>query len=210
MKLSIFPVLLLLSFTGYAQAPSFRPASRDIPGFHEHDGFYLSLSPGLIFGPINDHLPGGDIVFKGTGSEFDLKVGGAIRQNLILHATLLSKALSSPEVVINGQPATTALVTLGETMIGAGMTYYFMPQNLFVSASLGTGNFTLVTNNGAIKSEQGFSVQLKGGKEWWVSRNWGLGLGITFGKTSAINHFPGGIENLDSNRIGVLFNATFN
>ena len=62
-----------------------------------------------------------------------------------------------------------------------------------------------------IITEGGFSMQLKLGKEWWVSKNWGLGIGLTYGKTNVTNEPTNGeMEELSSNRFGILFNTTFN
>lgn len=54
-------------------------------------------------------------------------------------------------------------------------------------------------------------MQFKLGKEWWVSKNWGFGLGLTYDKTYATNDPGAGeMEKLESNRFGILFNTTFN
>jgi hypothetical protein len=57
-------------------------------GFHQHDGFYLSMSVGPLFGSVNDDLGNYTMDMSGTGAQFDFKIGGAIKENLILHATL--------------------------------------------------------------------------------------------------------------------------
>ncbi|MDY0344739.1 MAG: hypothetical protein RBR28_14275 [Lentimicrobium sp.] len=54
-------------------------------------------------------------------------------------------------------------------------------------------------------------MQLKIGKEWWVSKRGGLGLAATYGTTTLTNSPGGGIEErLSSNNLGILFNATLN
>ena len=54
-------------------------------------------------------------------------------------------------------------------------------------------------------------MQLKAGKEWWISKRWGLGIAFTYGKTFVHNGpRDGEEEKLNSNRFGILLNATFN
>lgn len=113
----------------------------------------------------------------------------------------------------NGQSGTAPnSVTITESMFGAGLTYYFMPQNIFISGSLGSGNFTVnnTDNNTKSSTKYGFSFQLKAGKEWWVGKNWGLGLGLAYGKTALTNDADGLSEKLNSSRFSIVFNATFN
>ncbi|HLT33572.1 hypothetical protein G5B00_09510 [Parapedobacter sp. SGR-10] len=97
-------------------------------------------------------------------------------------------------------------------MFGGGVTYY-TPSNLFVSGSLGLGNFSILNqeNNYSASTEHGLSFQLKAGKEWWISRRWGLGAAITYGKTSVDSKPSNDLrEILNSNRFGILFSATLN
>ena len=185
----------------------------------QHTGFYLSMSVGPAFGTIFDEMKGAHtekLDFKGTGALFDVKIGAAIKENIILHATMASTSLSDAKVTSNKQGiGKTNDVSINENMmIGAGLTYYIMPSNVFLSGSLGIGNYS-VTNSknsdNAVKTDNGFSMQLKVGKEWWLGRRWGLGAALTYGKTVVTNGPYGGTEEkLNSNRIGILFNATFN
>lgn len=184
-------------------------------GYHRHKGFFLSMSLGPNFASISDASGSNfDYKFTGTGAQFDLKIGGAIKENLILHATLISNTLSGPKITSFGasQKSDNSL-TIGEGMIGAGLTYYVMPSNIFLSGSLGIGNFTLddTSNKTNISTDRGFSMQLKVGKEWWVSKKWGLGVALTYGKTNLTNKPSNDVnEKLNSNNIGILFNATLN
>ena len=70
-------------------------------------------------------------------------------------------------------------------MIGGGITYYIMPSNIFLQGSLGIGNFNLIDNDKktSVSTDRGFSMQLKVGKEWWISKRWRLGVALTYGKT---------------------------
>ncbi|NGM62056.1 hypothetical protein G5B30_09030 [Sphingobacterium sp. SGG-5] len=181
----------------------------------QHTGFFLSMGLGGVFGPIhmNSNVEG-EYDMSGTGGLFDFKIGGAVKENLILHATILSNSLIGPKITAaGGSVKTSDQLSIGEAMFGGGLTYYFMPSNLFISGSVGAGNFSIVNQENDYKAstERGLSFQLKAGKEWWVSRRWGLGAAITYGKTS-VNSKPSNDlqEILSSNRFGILFSATLN
>jgi len=53
-------------------------------------------------------------------------------------------------------------------------------------------------------------MQLKVGKEWWVSTNWGLGISASYMKTNLKNSLGDINEDIDSNRFALSFNVTFN
>ena len=184
-------------------------------GYHQHKGFYLSMSAGPDFAGINSEVVGNyKLNFNGTGGQFDLKIGGAIKENLILHATMTANSMTGPKITSGGSSQNTSNnLALGEAMFGVGITYYVMPSNIFLSSSLGVGNFTIIDNDKktSISSDRGFSMQLKVGKEWWVSSKWGLGVALTYGKTQLTNSPGDGVKELmNSNNIGILFNVTLN
>lgn len=183
--------------------------------YRKHQGFYLSLSAGPNFAHVNSEVVNlYNIDFKGTGAVFDLKIGGAIKEDVILHAALISKSMSGPEITSNGTSQNTSNnLSIGEAMIGGGMTYYLNPSNIFLSGTIGLGSFTLIDldNETSVSTDRGFSMQLKVGKEWWVSKKWGLGIAVTYGKCKLVNTPGGGVEEfMDSNNFGILFNATLN
>lgn len=179
---------------------------------HQHHGLYLSMGLGPVFGSITDKSNSFDYTYSGTGAEFDFKIGGAIKENLILHATLNGKSIAGP-TIDNGLNSGKASnnVSIGESFLGAGLTYYFMPVNFLISGSIGLGNYTLTVpdNHTDISTQRGLALQLKIGKEWWISKKWGLGIGLTYGKTNLTNTDQGISEDMDSNRLGILFNASF-
>ena len=185
--------------------------------YRQHTGFYLSLSAGPAFGTISNQIKGGDLEkYSGTGALFDLKIGAALQENLILHATMISTSISGAKVTLpNASGRLNDNMSINENMlIGGGLTYYVMPQNILLSGSVGVGNYNITDTKNSDnnrKTDNGFSMQLKIGKEWWVGKRWGLGMSLTYGKTFLNNGPYDGIENkFNSNRFGVLFNATFN
>lgn len=191
-------------------------------GYHQHKGFYLSMSGGPSWGNMMDYERASTpytINFKGSGDLFDLKIGWAVKENLILHLTGISYSMPGPTVIttVNNNSTTTktsSSYNIGEAFDGIGMTYYLMPSNVFLSGSLGLGQFVVSGNENSLgngKTNAGFSMQLKLGKEWWVSKNWGLGVGLAYSKTNLNSTPASGLpEELHSSRFGILFNTTFN
>jgi hypothetical protein len=182
---------------------------------HRHDGFYFSINMGPVFGSVTNNFGPYKEDMIGTGGQLDIKIGASISRNLIAHATLISNTMEHPTVKLSNSTESQVYnnLVVGEAVVGVGLTYYVMPYNIFFSGSGGLGNFSTMHNdNKALNaiSNKGFSWQLKMGKEWWISKNWGLGFGFTFGKTTTKNiPYNSAIEKLDSNRFAVLFNATF-
>jgi hypothetical protein len=198
-------------------------ASAQDAGAHRHDGFFLSISPGLAFGSTEADLGGNagswdNITFRGPGGILDLKVGGALAENLILSADFIGRNVRGPDMeTVGGTSDLDDDVMLSDGTVGIGLTYYIMPANVFLSGTLGVGRFTLRNtsddDNDPVNTNPGFSLHAKVGKEWWVSRNWGLGVAAGYGFIGAERD-----ENSDadfngdytSHKFYVLFNTTFN
>ncbi|MBL7969568.1 MAG: hypothetical protein JNK09_21390 [Prolixibacteraceae bacterium] len=188
----------------------------DIPPSNNrvHKGFFLSMSGGANYSAIDADVKGQyGQSYTGIGPIMDLKIGGAIQENLILHATLITNFVSGPEITTNGQSQNTSDNWLiGEDFLGGGITYY-TASNLFFSGSLGIGNYRIMdtTEETSVSSDGGLGVQLKAGKEWWVSRRWGLGFAFSYGRLKLTNTPGGGLEELmNSDNFGIHFNATLN
>jgi hypothetical protein len=210
----IFIFLLTLSFDLSGQVVM--PDSYYNPQpYHQHKGFYLSMALGPVFGKISDDITSYTMYMEGAGALFDIKIGGSPMENLILHATLTSAVMPGPSISLSTGQSGKAnnSMSVDETMAGLGFTYYFRQSNFFVSASAGVGDYSITDDNNSsnnITTHEGLSLQLKAGKEWWISDKWALGLAFTYGKTRLTNKVTGSpTEKLDSNRIGIVMNASF-
>lgn len=186
--------------------------------FRQHTGFYLSMSAGPAFGKItlDETRPYVEsFEFSGTGGQLDIKIGGAVKENLILHATMISTVLPGPKIKSSSHSGRASDdMSIDENMLlGGGLTYYIMPANIFLSGSAGMGKYSFTYDNNSqndISTNSGLSIQLKAGKEWWIGKRWGLGFAFTYGKTNLTNKGTDYDEKLNSNRFSILFNATFN
>ena len=71
--------------------------------------------------------------------------------------------------------------------MGLNLTYYFMPVNIYVSA---TPSLSLLRQtydqilgiplSGSANTKVGFGGKLAVGKEWWVADHWGVGVALQF------------------------------
>jgi len=207
--------LLVFLFANLIAVMAQTPSTSVDNNARKHKGFYLSMSLGPNFPSITDEVAGDyNYKYTGTGALLDFKIGGTLKENLILHATITSTSMSGPKITSGGSSLNLDNdLGLGEAMIGAGITYYVMPVNILFSGSVGIGNFTLVDgkNDTSISTDRGVSFQLKAGKEWWVSKRWGLGFAFTYSRTSLTNEPGGSIsEVMGSNNFGIVFNASLN
>lgn len=210
-KLIISIVLIISSFFCRAQNLNVMQNA----DYKMHKGFFLSLSGGPNFSGITAKANGQtDINYNGSGPVMDLKIGGAIKENLILHATLTTNYMSGPKISSNdGSQKASNNFMIGEDFTGGGITYYIMPSNMLLSGSMGLGNFRRMDLDAdtSVSSDKGFGFQLKVGKEWWVSRRWGLGIALSYSKINVRNNPESGVEELiNSDNLGIYFNATLN
>jgi len=179
-----------------------------------HDGFFLRLSTGGGTAKARIEPPGGSAELSGGTLDVNLAVGGRVAPNLLLHGTVWGWTVTDPEarVRFDGLLDTTVTVKgdLDMTAVGVGLTYYFMPANAYVSASVGTGSLS-GDHDLSGETNDGLALDLTVGKEWWVSDGWGLGAAVDVGYFSAKDKdlLVGG-ETWSGPNFGLRLSATFN
>lgn len=153
-----------------------------------HDGFFLSIALGFGYQNIDfviddwQSWPSND---AGTATDIDVKVGGRIVNNTLLHATLTGNTRTG--TIGSGYES----IKVNMSLFGLGVTHYF-PGNFFATASAGISQFHANSNvrtfeatvaasaNNTEDVNAGFGFQVGGGKEWWVSDNWAVGASAAF------------------------------
>lgn len=166
-------------------------------GPKDHVGLLLRLTAGGMYASSGDD----GVDLSGVGGDFTFALGGCVSENFALHGTLFSWSLSNPDVEIGALEGELD-GSYSMSAYGGGVTYYFMPANVYLSGSLGLGFLTIDTDSGDDTSDPGFAMDLSVGKEWWVGNSWGLGLAGVFGFHS--------IDDASGYEVGVRFSATFN
>lgn len=186
--------------------PALPANARLLDDMHEHDGFFLRF-----------HLGGGsmnakwnDFAFSQTASgpsgSFSFALGGAVAPNLILFGELTSESASNPRFRINGDDYRSRDVALSQSGFGPGLAYYFMPVNMYVSGTLLFTRGTMEVRGVEDQTDLGYGFKFALGKEWWVSRDWGLGVaGI-----ASIANLPVDSGSVSFNNFGLAFTATYN
>lgn len=184
--------LVLFQVSVNAQAPAASNPAATAVSDRTHNGFYFSFGLGPVFGNVKDEYTDTtgtyELLFKGTGLAIDFRIGGAIKPDLILTGDIISRAVVSPDIELDGKSVSTSdYKSLSEVTYGVGLTKYYMPLNLYAGVTLGTGVF--VVENDATqrntRSEFGFSGAIRAGKSWWIGQKWCLGLGTMVSYTSA-------------------------
>jgi len=163
-------------------------------GFHQHDGFFLRMGLGVGMGGlfVRRDDPDG---WLGVGSlprdaedwrsawvgQQSLSVGGCVVDNLAIYLDVRGAV----DIVIP-EPDDPQRST---GFVGIGLSYYFMPANLYLSGSVGPGSTVRIYyrdwydehrdrshDNSAYEYYNGVGASLSLGKEWWVHDNWGVGM----------------------------------
>ena len=105
--------------------------------------------------------------------------------------------------------------SLSFPFFGIGLTYYFMPVNLYLTGAVGF-SYAQVEVDGVDRgsSDVGFGLNVDLGKEWWVSDNWGLGIAgrLWFSEVPDEAGVPGvAVTDVDLSfrALAILFSATY-
>jgi hypothetical protein len=202
---TFFICISLWSFLTQAQYNSSNsaPSSSNLV----RSGFYFSAAMGPAFGGINGNDNSGNTLkVAGTGVDIDIQVGGSISDNLFLHGTMLIKTISSPvinDVKLSGN------YYFDESMIGAGVTRYFN-DNYFITGNMGFGNYSFQEGNTTYTTDNGLTIQIKGGREWWISNRWLLGISLQYSHLNLTSRPAGSvIEKWDGNRFAICLYGSF-
>ncbi|HET9251063.1 MAG TPA: hypothetical protein VFP58_02975 [Candidatus Eisenbacteria bacterium] len=146
-----------------------------------HDGFFLRLSAGAGSAKTGIEVFGLDTDLKGTSGDLNIAVGAMIARNLALHGTLFGWAIQGPDLTFEGETEQEDDGVVAMSAWGGGLTYYFMPVNLYVSGTLGVGSLVFETDDIDEDSGSDLVGEITLGKEWWVGDSWGLGIAASYG-----------------------------
>lgn len=176
-------------------------------GAEQHDGFYLRmhLGPGYTSVSADDDKK---TKLSGSGAGFGVSIGGMVVENFGIFGVISDTVASNPELEFDGETYDTKKdVSAGIVGLGAGVVYYVMPVNLYVSGALMADEFSIQEDGDEIAhSDKGLGLELMVGKEWWASDNWGLGVAGALRFTSVSEDST----NWTGKGFNVVFSATYN
>jgi hypothetical protein len=93
--------------------------------------------------------------------------------------------------------------------IGPGVTYYVSPTNVFVSGSV---SLAQISYGAGGTSNWGAMGRVVLGKEWWISGNWGLGLGgeVLLGRMGGRSGYYIPESHFTAKGLSLLISVSFN
>jgi hypothetical protein len=189
---------------GYGPPPPYAGQVESPPAEKVHHGLYLRLQVGPGYTNMSGGSKGLDAKVSGAGLGLSAAIGGAVAPNLIVFAEGMTARALSPDVTLGGVDYSPAggSISAGVVGFGAGLAYYLMPVNIYVSAAFLATWLNIIDdsdeNNHVTLWETsiGYGLDASIGKEWFISDSLGLGvaLQLTIGtmKGKAIDAAVGG------------------
>ncbi|MEL6178541.1 MAG: hypothetical protein AAFS10_06285 [Myxococcota bacterium] len=186
-------------------------------GQKRHDGFFLRLSfgPGWSRATADPELPNQPkLTLTGIHTAGDVAIGGALVEDVVLHATYAWARAREPTLEAGGQE----IASIGERFLfnclGLGTTLY-LPLNIYLSGSFGWGMIDIATNEPVEYTvyNLGTSFVLQAGKEWWLTDQWGVGVAGRFlgGRiTDSTGNGPQDQVRWVYQHVSVVLSATYN
>lgn len=174
----------------------------------EHDGLYFRLNAGPSYMSWSNSA-NSDASVSGMGLGFGLAAGHTISENLMLFAEFAMDNFSEPTLTVKDKSDTLKDTSFSATRYGAGVSYYLMPLNGYVTGSLLLGSFS--TKIGSLDSESsktGFGLKLGVGKEWMLAPKFGLGAALSGTYLTAGD--KEGSESSSAMLYGLSLSATYN
>lgn len=182
-----------------------------------HDYFFLRLLYGLGYTNSqagNEYLY--DENLSGPGGMAGIQIGGSpVSYHALFFEYSLGVALPDTEVASN----------IGYEFIGLGYSYYLKESNIHFDISVGMpywyNFYTGETNLGKdpiFVSGSGQGIHLVIGKEWFVSKNWGIGVQVYYqyanmpasGKEPDVENYIYDSGEVTWQNIGIALTATYN
>ncbi len=155
-----------------------------------HDGFYLRMALGM--GGLSVERDGSsssgmarDTSTSGGGGLFDLSLGGTLGRGFTLGGTILSHTIVEPSLEASDGTSLELEGPMHFVLIGPALDWYPNPSGgLHFGGALGLGLVVGTLPQSAparsIGIEHvggtGFGLSLAGGYDWWLAREWSLGV----------------------------------
>jgi len=146
-------------------------------GVHTHDGFYLRVQAGYSKLTAVENVD--PLTYSQSGPSIGVAVGWTLAPNLVLYGELLMTGVVNTVDRLGGYAGFEMHNgnDLVLSVFGPGTAYYFMPLNLYVSATLGLAKLTFVdayTDRPVPDPSLGYAASFTVGKEWWNTGPSGL------------------------------------
>lgn len=180
-------------------------------GSRTHDGLFLRMAAGPSW--FGHRLASGadKLDYSGFGADMEVALGAVVRPNLAIHGTLFAWGTKDPalDATVSGVSGSATAKGYGAmSAAGVGVTYFFVPANVYLSGSVGSGSFIFNPDSGPNwETSRGFALELAAGKEWWTGDSWGIGVGAGYIFSSLPDKTLA--PDWSSHAFSVRFSATF-
>jgi hypothetical protein len=173
---------------------------------HRHRGLFVRLDGGLGYLRSSSMLNGEDASLSGLAMSLGFSLGGNVREDLSVFGHAAISSAPGPSASLGGSSGGSD-AWLNLVSVGPGVSYYFMPSNVYVSAVLSLTGLFAAGKNRSGNSEVGLGARFAVGKEWWVGDRWGIGVAGQFSFGS--NQDQGSAAHWKTISPALAFSATF-
>lgn len=159
--------------------PDQAPGAKKEDRADRHVGFHMRGELGLGQMSAMASVRGSKLEIGGLSSVVALSIGGAVVENLVLACELWSLRATGPDLTVDGTTVgTSSDISASLSGVGANVTYYLMPANVFLSVTPSVAALSVrsASDNTGAGTVAGFATRVAVGKEWWVARHLGIGL----------------------------------
>jgi hypothetical protein len=203
---AIAAVLVCSAANAQPLPPRYGPPPTDYSA-NRHVGFFLRPDLGVGFMSASEDSGGSTMTISGASALGGFAIGGAISENLIIAAHVFDSVAVNPNVSVSGFASSTSDTTLTMWGMGPELTWYIMPENIYLSGTVGFTKMMIQQGSSSGETDWGIGARVGIGKEWWVSDHWGLGIA---GHASLSSNEDPGYGTLRTWALGVAFSATYN
>jgi len=195
--------------------PAYVPPPRYVPAYvpppPEHDGFFLRMHfGGGVLSVTGRNGAGQRTTIVGGSASLGIAAGFSMAEDVIIFGNLFVSAADGPTVTtVGASNSSKGSAALGGA--GAGITYYVMPANFYVSGALAAVVFSTddALGNNVYSSNTGLGVQGMIGKEWLLAPEWGMGFAVE-GIFASMRDKNDPTVYWDGAAVSLLFSSTFN
>ena len=179
-----------------------------------HDGFFLRVTAGLGYVSASEAVGGGETInYSGVGVTFGAAFGGTIAPNLVLFGEFLGTSV--PNYDSRYQVARVHNTASGDMTLsgfGPGIAYYIEPINLYLSGTLAFSEMSFTDSYSGYSdgTNWGLGLSVAVGKEWWATRDWGIGIAGQVHLASMGDTVAAYDTRMTATAFSLLFSATYN
>ena len=115
---------------------------------------------------------------SGAGPAFAVSAGGVVAERVVIAGDLLVDKLSDPTVSVADKSGTADGVAVTWVSLGPSVTYYLMPLNVYLGGALLLSKLSISAKDSTETGNSDFGVggAVRIGKDFWLSRDLGLGV----------------------------------